>query len=170
MLTNSFWATQLKYRAMNESSSINGSHCPSCRFLGLGSAIKIYNPQHESQAIYGTTIHETAHASHWNMDSWHYNHCDDVVAESWARGVQWELTRMIYTGYQPSYFDPYTGVVQDMVDGIGGYDQVEGYTIRQLEDALMGERYWQNWRTDIQNTYTNATENNLESLFTYWHP
>ncbi|HSW67782.1 MAG TPA: hypothetical protein VLH16_04310, partial [Bacteroidales bacterium] len=62
MLTNSFWATQLKYRAMNESSSINGSHCPSCRFLGLGSAIKIYNPQHESQAIYGTTIHETAHA------------------------------------------------------------------------------------------------------------
>lgn len=167
---NSFWATQLKYRAMNESSSINGSHCPSCRFLGLGSAIKIYNPQHESQAIYGTTIHETAHASHWNMDSWHYNHCDDVVAESWARGVQWELTRMIYTGYQPSYFDPYTGVVQDMIDGIGGYDQVEGYTIRQLEDALMGERYWQNWRTDIQNTYTNATENNLESLFTYWHP
>lgn len=104
------------------------------------------------------------------MDSWHYNHADDVVVESWDRGVQWELTRMIYTTYQPYYFSDYTGVVQDMIDGISGYDQVEGYTIRQLEDALMGERYWQNWRTDIQNTYTNATENNLESLFTYWHP
>lgn len=73
------------------------------------------------------------------MDSWHYNHADDVVVESWARGVQWELTRMVYTTYQPSYFEEYTGVVQDMIDVINGYDQVEGYNIRQLEDALMGE-------------------------------
>jgi hypothetical protein len=57
-----------------------------------------------------------------------------------------------------------------MIDGISGYDQVSGYTIRQIEDALLGERQWQNWRLKIQNSYTNATENNLESLFIYWHP
>jgi hypothetical protein len=100
---NSFWNTQLKLRAHYEqNSSANGYHCAACRFLGLGSAIHIYNPQHLSREIYGTTIHELAHASHWNMSSGgNYTNAEDVVVESWARGVQWELTNMKYSGYQP---------------------------------------------------------------------
>jgi hypothetical protein len=70
---NSFWNTQLKLRAVYEANSSNGTHCASCRFLGLGSAIKIYNPQNSSMQIYGTTIHEIAHASHWKMDPDTYN-------------------------------------------------------------------------------------------------
>ena len=36
----------------------------------------------------------------------------------------------------------YTGVVVDMIDPIGGTDQVTGYTIRQIEDALNGKTTW----------------------------
>jgi hypothetical protein len=184
---NSFWNTQLKLRAMFESNSSNGTHCPSCRFLGLGSAIKIYNPQNFSMDIYGTTIHEIAHASHWKMDSFTYgcqndDNCavqcclgDLKVAESWARGVQWELTRMVYINYTPNYdavggssVPVYTGVVQDMIDGISGYDQVTGYTIRQIEDALPGQLTWNAWKTNIKNLYNNATKENLDALFDFW--
>ncbi|HMM11622.1 MAG TPA: hypothetical protein PKE03_05965 [Bacteroidales bacterium] len=183
---NSFWNTQLKLRAVYETNSSNGTHCASCRFLGLGSAIKIYNPQNSSMQIYGTTIHEIAHASHWKMDPATYNcqydsdcwiNCctgDLKVSESWARGVQWVLTGMVYPpnsmGNYPTYnFGNYTGVVQDMIDGIEGYDQVTGYTIRQIEDALIGQLTWNAWRDNIKNLYNNATENNLDALFAYWN-
>ena len=135
--------------------------------------------------IYGTTIHEIAHASHWKMDSFTYgcqndDNCavqcclgDLKVAESWARGVQWELTRMVYPPTimvdYPDYFGNYTGVVQDMIDGIEDYDQVTGYTIRQIEDALPGQLTWNAWKTNIKNLYNNATENNLDALFDFWN-
>lgn len=190
---NSFWNTQLKLRAVYETNSSNGTHCASCRFLGLGSAIKIYNPQNSSMEIYGTTIHEIAHASHWKMSSWHYNNASTIVLESWARGVQWELTRMIYPDYQPVYARlNYTGLIQDMIDGFGtkgtsfwwdystnawgspylfrSYnDQVTGYTIRQIEDALSSEIHWNSWKEKIINSYNNATENNLGGSFDYWN-
>ena len=134
--------------------------------------------------IYGTTIHEIAHASHWKMDSFTYgcqndDNCavqcclgDLKVAESWARGVQWELTRMRYSssmmvGY-PQYFDVYSGVVEDMIDGISVNDQVSGYTIQQIEDALIGQLTWSAWKNNIKNLYNNATENNLDALFDFW--
>lgn len=183
---NSFWQTQLKIKAKYEDDpDINGSHSPARRFLGLGSAIFIYYNNHNSRDIYGTTIHELAHASHWKMDKDNYNCMNDsycfwvccdgdlVVSESWARGVQWNLTSMIYpssimSGY-PSYSGFYTGVVQDMIDGTGGYDQVSGYTIRQIEDALNGVQTWEAWKNNIKNSYNNATENNLDQLFDYWN-
>jgi len=172
---NNFWHTRLKIRAYNETNSdINGSHCAACRFIGLGSAIKIYNnttkPTYNTDDLYGTVVHELAHASHWSMDGNNYNNGDGIVVESWARGVQWELTRMIYPNYRPDYFGSYTGVVEDLRDGIipNDYDQVEGYSIRQVEDALVGQRTFINWRNNIKNNYANTTKNNLDALFNYW--
>lgn len=46
------------------------------------------------------------------------------------------------------------------------YDQVSGYTIRQIEDALHGEKYWNN---NIKNSYDNATENNSDASFSFWN-
>ncbi len=191
---NSFWRTQLKIRAFYESNNnASGYHCPSCRFLGLGSAIKIYNPQRKSRYIFATTIHELAHASHWNMDRWHYNNAEDIVKESWARGVEWKLTSSVYHGYQPLYARlNYTGIVQDMIDGFGYkgtqywwdyendtwgsptryrsyYDHVTGYTIRQIEDALIGITDWDEWKNNLKNLYNNATENYLDDSFSYWN-
>lgn len=71
--------------------------------------------------IYGTTIHEIAHASHWRMDQNAYNNSVISVYETWARGVQWELTRMVYPNYNLQYQysrRAYTGLVQDLIDGI----------------------------------------------------
>ena len=59
---------------------------------------EIYNPNNSSSQIYATTIHELAHASHWELrrGEWNDNNLETKVKESWARGVEWELTRMVY--------------------------------------------------------------------------
>lgn len=104
------------------------------------------------------------------------------VKESWARGVEWELTRLRYPApYRGRWFDPkfkdYTLVVPDMIDGpanpstrinngfTDSRDEVSGYTIKQLEDALKGKRTWNEWRDNIKAKYSNSTENNLDKLF-----
>lgn len=176
---NSFWNTKLKLRAYYEDNDeVLGTHNPARRFLGLGNAIKIYNPSQETYELYATTIHEMAHASHWNLDRFNYRTGDIFMLESWAKGVEWELTRMVYTSYVAPYCRPsictnpdtypYTGVVQDLIDGRLGYDQVEGYTIRQVEDALVGEDTWTKWRNRLKANTNNATEGSVDALFAFW--
>ena len=188
--TNSFWKTQMKIRAYNEENSeVNGSHKEERRFLGA--QIKIYNPQNSSREIYATTIHELAHASHW--DIWRNSGFDDtesIVKESWARGVEWELTNMVYSNYNPSYSRlRYTGVVEDLIDGFktrNSYrfwtdqnpwsnqfrtyeDKVKGYTIKQLEDAIKGQKTWLNWQNNIINSINNETSNEVQNTFNFWN-
>ena len=205
---NGFWKTQMHIRCHNQSSDENsGYHNPAKRFLGLGSAIHVYNQQlkwsfYQIDNIYATIIHELAHASHWNMDKDSYNCMNDkncgivccsgdvIVAESWARGVEWELTRTIWSNYIPDYWRKkakdaedekeryqYTGLVKDIIDNDFNYsdskgtigDAVQGYTIREIEDALLGQKTWNGWRDNIKNKYNNGTENNLDSLFDFWN-
>lgn len=47
-------------------------------------------------------------------------------------------------------------------------DSVSGYTIRQIENSLVGERDWDDWKDAIINDHTNATENELDELFDHW--
>ena len=75
-----------------------------------------YKLNRDSDEIYGTVIHEIAHAAHWKLSKSDYNPTSTIVAESWARGVQWALTSSEYPGYVPEYRGVYTGVVQDMID------------------------------------------------------
>ncbi|MFP4046916.1 MAG: hypothetical protein ACLFT4_04050, partial [Bacteroidales bacterium] len=109
-----------------------------------------------------------------------FNNTELIVKESWARGVQRQLTRMVYSDYRIAYSRlDYTGIVQDMIDGNKttrsswhstyenyGYktynDRVSGYTIKQIENALKGQRNWNGWRDNIKNKYSNETENNLD--------
>ena len=109
----------------------------------------------------------------------------DKVVESWARGVEWELTRMVYgsniykgrgINRESDKSKQYTLVVVDMIDspegsstnhGLkGDADKVEGYTIRQLEDALKSRKDWNGWRDAIIRNYENETEEHLYDLFT----
>ena len=172
--------TQMKIRAYNEENpDANGNHSDERRFLGIGSQIKIFNPQNSSRSIYATTIHELAHASHWNLQRNDFDPSETRVKESWARGVQWELTRMTYPGYRggATIRPNYTQLVVDMIDRPSDYnngsentsqDNVQDYTIRQIEDALQGQRTWHAWRNNIRNRYNNSTEGNLNTLFDYW--
>ena len=47
-------------------------------------------------------------------------------------------------------------------------DDVQGYTIRQIEDALISVKTWNEWRDNIKDKYENATEQNLDKLFAHW--
>lgn len=133
--------------------------------------IRIFKPNRSCEQLYSTTIHELAHASHWDMGKHSdFNKADLIVCESWARGVQWAITLLEYPGYSgPSYFGDYSGLVEDLVDGISSYDKVSGYTMRQIEDALIGQRTWNGWRDNIKNKYTNGTENQVDALFSHWN-
>jgi len=150
----------------------------------LPNQIKIWNPDRESMETYAITIHELAHASHWNMiGTLNYALTSSRVKESWANGVMWELTRMVYPEYRgfPTdrhRFPGYTNIVIDMIDtqadnasnnGVGEpHDRVEGYTIRQIEDALSrGIVTWNNWRNNMK-IYSNETRIHLDALFDFW--
>jgi len=81
-----------------------------------------------------------------------------------------ELTRMVYPNYRNTYFGNYTGVVEDMIDSNNSFgDNVSGYTIRQIENSLMYQKNWDDWKNKIINDYDNPTENNLPALFTRWN-
>lgn len=167
---------------------VNGSHNYSARFPGFAEWIKIWNPHRTNPQLYATTIHELAHASHFKMDKSTFRDLDtdqgEKLKESWARGVQWDLTRMVYPDYRaPSGPLPkYTLVVVDMIDpnypsdsfndnltnGLWN-DNVTGYTIQQIEDALNGKKTWNGWRDNIKNRYSNGTKNNLDALFAHWN-
>lgn len=161
--------TRMKIAAIDKSKGINGDYS---FWRGLGGVlpnIRIYERDF-CQEYYGTTIHELAHSSHWKMAWWTFQTVDERVAESWARGVQWELTRMVYPNYGNIYFGTYTGVVEDMIDSDNSFgDNVSGYTIRQIENSLMYQKNWEDWRNKIINDYDNPTENNLPALFTRWN-
>ena len=196
-LQNGTFKTQMKIRAYLQnggecvSSTDIGCHTTGWRSWGLSNPINIYSYGRESSVIYATNIHELAHASHYNMSHWHFKNTPDHenrISESWARGVQWELTRMKYLDYPGGASNNlYTQVVVDMIDphppidparnrprdinnGSENFDEdnVTGYTIRQIEDALNGKRSWTDWRNSIINRYDNGTEENLDELFDYW--
>lgn len=180
---NSFWKTRLRIRAYRqnggdcgESTTSIGCHSAGWWAFGLWSPIKIYAYGQSSQNIYATTIHELAHASHYNMDKSDFKKTESKVKESWARGVQWELTRMVYPDYRAPEIRPYyTLVIMDMIDDNNRFgntfatgESVNGYAIRQIEDALKGQRTWNGLRDNIKKRYNNETEENLDALFQYW--
>jgi hypothetical protein len=177
---NSAGKPQMKIAAMyKDNDDKNAHYAYAARVLGVFNTIKIWNPDRNSDRIYSTMIHELAHASHWNMDSEGLRKGDEIVVESWARGVQWNLTRMVYPNHRGggTIRPNYTQVVVDMVDAPGDInfgasgtnDQVTGYTMRQIEDALKGQKTWNGWRDNIINKYANGTENNLGALFSFWN-
>lgn len=183
---NSFWATQVAILANPVNSSSNGDTFPPRNFLGIGSLIHIKNPDRSVDEIYATTIHELAHAVHWEMSPSSYYLSASTVNESWATGVQWALTKMVYPLYKGKYCSPgidYRNVVVDMIDpdvisypnpnfvsyGFGGdQDQVEGYTIVQVQNSLIGPTTWNEWKDNIKNNYSNATAQHMDALFDAW--
>lgn len=178
---NSFWATQMKLGAYySENDEANGNHAPIRRLFGIGEAIHIYNPSRRIDDIYATTIHELGHAVHWDMGSSDYHNSDDNVSETWSNGVQWVLTKAEYPNYRgrPNGTLKYTNFIMDLIDspsqeysGYGTFapiDQVQGYNIVQIQNALTNVRKLVDWKNNIKDIYDNNTENNLDALYNYW--
>jgi hypothetical protein len=47
-------------------------------------------------------------------------------------------------------------------------DRVNGYTLKQLEQSLIGARHWGQWRDNVKNKYDNPTEQFVDELFNNW--
>ena len=160
------------------------------RHLWQMAEISVFRNSYNSQEIFGTTIHELAHASHWEIGYSSPQYAVDWVfdspylPESWAVGVETVITRDVYNSnnynwqYQMLYIsqmdDGYTCIVEDLMDTInqGGTnpnypnDQVSGYTLAQIEDALPNDfGSWWVWRTNLKEMYSNPTEQHLDALF-----
>lgn len=181
---DSFWKSRVKVAVYDKNDGDFGSHCKDCKYLGLLPRLFIYSENRTVEAIYATTIHELAHASHWELrrGERNDNNTEEKVKESWARGVQWEITRLRYLGYRGGSTDRprYTQVVIDMIDlpsvtdqnwgsEVLSQDNVQGYTILQIENTLKETGTWNDWKDNIKNKYVNTTENNLDALFAYWN-
>ncbi len=115
--------------------------------------------------------------------------------ETWARTVEIAMTLHKYSkeyaviGY--SYFrggrtnyqlqttlqeNHYTSAGYDMFDDFNQrtrgtqfpIDRVSGYTLKQLEDGLIGARSWTQWRNNIKKKFDNPTEQFVDELFNNW--
>lgn len=171
--------TRMKIAAIDKDSDEKGLNGDHSFWRGIGGVlpnIRIFQ-RNFCQEYYGTTIHELAHSSHWKMAWWTFQSVDDKVKESWARGVQWELSRMVYPFYNEDRVNlpDYTLVVRDLIDSDGVFEKrfttgefVSGYTINQLENSLMYQKTFNDWKNKIKNNYENPTENNLDNVFSYW--
>lgn len=174
---NGFWKTQVKIGAFNYRNEDNdGNNSPIRATFGIGELIHIYNPQNRIDEIYATTIHELGHAVHLELTGGFW--ADTKVCESWARGVQWVLTKMEYPNYiGGTQNNIYTNIIMDMIDdesnnnyyGLRGTkDQVSGYNIIEIQNSLLGVMSWDAWKNKLKNDYENSTEQYLESLFANW--
>lgn len=94
---NSFFRPKLKIGAIKSSNgTTNGVTHMGTRLFGIFTQINIYNQNRTSAELYSTTIHELGHSAHWWLDRTSYNNCENKVAESWCRGVQYYLTNYRY--------------------------------------------------------------------------
>lgn len=118
-----------------------------------------------------------AHSAHWNYNpSFFYSNCDNKVKETFARGIQWYLTRKVYTNYSVGYNSTYTGLVQDLIDSDGFKagsssvtENVSGFSIAEVEQSVLGMGTWISWKNNIKNKYQyNSTIGNIDSLFSIW--
>lgn len=188
---NSTWNVQLKIKASLEyDGTTYGSTEPGRRYLGLGSMIHIntYSPNTLGLTTYATTIHELTHAAHWQLtrDDASFVDMEEVelsVVESWARGVQWFLTKDIYPSYMGEYPGDYiygkghlTNVVIDLIDGPSDHnygegnpsnDYVSGLNIVNIQNALQGCISWNEWKDNIISYYTDY-EQAIKDIFDYW--
>ena len=92
----------------------------------------------------------------------------------------WYLTKMVYPRHKGgiTILPEYTQVVVDLIDtededntnyGKNKFngDKVSGYTITQIEQALIGCNSWNKWRDNIKK-YNNKTKQHVDELFEAW--
>ncbi len=158
--------------------------------------IKIYRKNNDgrtqtSEEICGTTIHELAHASHWEMcySSLHYGldylFNKAIIPESWAvcvaHVINSELYNRPYRDFQGSTIaslddDGYTPIFIDLIDNTNQrdngsafpIDRVSGYTLGQLEDVLDGTYRFSLLKSKLKDNYVNSTEEFIDECVSFY--
>ncbi len=191
---NGFWNSRLKIKVSNNNRSF---HCKDCRTFGAIPRLVIGNLGRTADQIYGTTIHEIAHSSHWELrrEEWNNNNTEERLKESWAQGVEWLFTTRRYRGYNSAYVfqsdyqwrtpveNPvYTSLMVDLNDNFDQsinvtnaagqllpIDRVAGYTFLQMENILNNSDGFNQFRQQLIIQYNNPTEPFLVELFNNWN-
>ena len=145
--------------------------------------IRVYrdNPfshdRRSSAEVFNTTIHELAHASHWNQNPYFFVHsCESKVKESFATGIGICLTWKYHPSFRLSYHTIYTGIVEDLMDNDNHKAQsptiaesVSGFTISEVENSIIGVATWDQWADNIVSLYPyNQTVSEVYNLFAIW--
>lgn len=168
-------------KAVNTFNKLGRYYCAS--ILGLVPDIRVLVSDRSSAQIFGTVVHELAHVVHHQKDRSNYHHCDDIVKETWARGVQWYMLTQRYgaqvTAEAVSFKrNGYTGLVRDLIDGkfatkhVGDHsyaDRVTGFSIKQVEDIVVGGRLrsWSALGAALKDKY-NGSDSDLDALLAAW--
>lgn len=144
--TNALLKKQMKIAAREKDGTSSFIH--QRRFIELAQ-IHIKQWGEESQYVYGTTIHELAHAAHWNLDRNSYNNLgfdgyiggndgDKRTLETWARTVEIMMTLNRYRVKfnQPNYRYMFElqnqSIESEKYYTSAGYDMIDNYNQRNL--------------------------------------
>ena len=179
---NSFWKNKLTILASTKDKETEYGNTALWRRFFTDSEIKLYTYAKDSRQTYATTIHELAHAAHWQLvidaegsnRNRDYNYAESSMVESWATGVQWYLTKDAYPSYRGKYpFSYYTNVVLDLIDDDDASnngkpkDGVSGINIVDIQNALIGCNTWEGWKNNIAAKYEDK-RTQIENLFDSW--
>ena len=152
--------------------------------------IQAYDRMHIE--IYGSTIHEIAHSSHYyNMktNDWYLPQSAEfyllpkILKESYARGVQRYLSIKYYGNWSKAFYNnEYTGIFEDLEDANTSdeyCDRVSGITAPMAEKVLFESYSWNGFKNNLMKEYPNGTLNDedgkvtyttadMDALFKYW--
>ncbi|MBI9068385.1 MAG: hypothetical protein JEZ09_13910 [Salinivirgaceae bacterium] len=187
---NSFWKRKVKIGVMDKGG--RAFYKKSNRWNTFPE-IKIYKKtasgtERSSKLIYGTIVHELAHSSHWDIDKSTFRNADDIVIESWAVGVAYVFVDDVYGSDNFSWnsytFNDintdlegiYTPLVIDLIDNTNQrathwnstnypIDQVTGFNLGQIENALKKKKTLTEWRNNLESLYNISTDANIDELF-----
>ena len=167
-------------------SDANGDHRAWARISNLLPRLRVWRNGRGFRGIFATSIHELAHASHWELRKRWWSGTASKVKESWAEGVEYYLTRLVYPNYNGIsnrnfawMRDPngggskYTPLVIDLIDntnqGAGNiafpFDRVTGYTIAEIEAVLRDCASIRELRDQLLRRYDKPTDQYLNELF-----
>lgn len=158
--------------------------------LGLDDiGILVY--KRSSYEIYGTTIHEVAHSSHyWNMKTTsaglpqaaEFSLLSKTYLDTYATGVQNHFIVKRYKDdkYKRLYDIQYTGLVEDLMDSDGqskcqdGVDKVSNFSITSIETAFFQNKKFSSMKNYLRDKNPSGkdgrkyTSSDLDNLFNCW--
>ena len=144
--------------------------------------VMAYNRIHMD--IYGTTIHEISHSSHY-ANGKNFTSLPSILKETYARGIQRYLTTKHYGNWSKAFYDKeYTGLFEDLEDADGKTapkngtvsitENISGFTAPQVEKAVFKSTSWDNLKNNLKNDYPSGnngivyTSTDMDNLFSHW--
>jgi hypothetical protein len=177
---SSFWKTTLKLSVYEEkpdwTGSANGHHCKNCRFMGMASRLRIYDNTESSRQLYSTTIHEIAHASHWELrkNNWNDSNTSSLLKETWAPGVALMFTQDRYGISSKNVIAVTFFIIQDLIDVDNAVNQsyrdvekdpVSGFSLKDIENVLLYSNNMNSLKQQLKLNYNYETDEDIDILF-----